>query len=76
VISDCFYVTVQGGGGRWTRSISSQMLPGRYETMRLILDRSTDSASVNMTLKGKGKALIRKISLHAIQPYTKPYDQN
>jgi hypothetical protein len=50
------------------------MVPGRYDSMRLIIDRPTEEASLGITLKGKGKALIRKISLHAIAPYTKPWE--
>ncbi len=73
-LSDGFFVTLQGAR-RWSRSMGSQMLPGKYETLRLIVDQPTGAAGVSMTLNGKGKVLIRKIGLYAIQPYTKPYER-
>ena len=71
---DVFTVTVNGAR-RWTRTIGSQMLPGRYETLRVFVDRPTDQASLSLALTGKGKALIRRIDLHAVQPYVKPFER-
>lgn len=76
ILSDRFQVLVQGGGQRWERTIASQLLPGKYETMRLVLNAPIDQAGLSLNFKGKGKPLIRKIGLYAIQPYTQPFDED
>jgi hypothetical protein len=75
ITKDCFRVMAQGGGRRWIRTMSSQDLPGRYETLRLVLDAPLDAMSLQMTLEGKGKVCVRALRFRAIQPFTRLLDR-
>jgi hypothetical protein len=66
---DQFRISLGGGGRSALRSLSSQLPPGKYQTLRAVWTAPANDASVDIAFnRGKGKVLIKRIGMYEANP--------